>query len=138
VLRSISASHWALLQAAPPCLVRDGSFSHLVFDGSGFQIFGYFGQLGGPNSKLLDNFRRGDGFLQIATLSCQLPKITYVLHWYPPSCLDGDNPKYAADCLSNVYYTLFVIVLDCFDIFEDGISLIKRDHGSLQPANDVN
>jgi hypothetical protein len=49
VLRSISASHWALLQAAPPCLVQDGSFSHFVLNGSGLRIFGYFGQLGGPD-----------------------------------------------------------------------------------------
>ncbi len=85
MLRSISASHWALLQAAPPCLVRDGSFSHFVLNGLGFQIFGDLVQLRGPNSELLDNFRLGDGFLQIATLSCQLPKIAYVLHWHPPS-----------------------------------------------------
>jgi hypothetical protein len=81
----LSPRHWALLQAAPPRVVRAGSFSHFVLNGSGFQIFGDLVQLGGPNSELLDNFRLGDSFLQIATLSCQLPKIAYVLHWHPPS-----------------------------------------------------
>src|SRR6266853_1068142 len=57
-----------------------GSFSHFVLNGLGFQIFGDLVQLRGPNSELLDNFRLGDGLLQIATLSCQLPKIAYILH----------------------------------------------------------
>jgi hypothetical protein len=80
VLRSISASHWALLQAAPPCLVRDGSFSHLVLNGSGFQIFGYFGQLGGPDSELFDNFRFDRHLPQIATSPCEIPKVVCVVH----------------------------------------------------------
>jgi hypothetical protein len=125
VLRSISASHGLSCRRLFP-LVRDGSFSHFVFNRSGFQVFGDFVQLGGPNSELLDNFRRGGGFLQIATLSCQLPKIIYVFHWHPPSLPDA-NPKYLPDGLNHVYYTLFIIVLECFDIFEDGIALSSRE-----------
>jgi hypothetical protein len=38
-------------------LVRDRSFSHFVLNSSALQIFGHFGQLGGPDSELFDNFR---------------------------------------------------------------------------------
>jgi hypothetical protein len=80
VLRSISASHWALLQAAPPHLVRDGSFGHFVLNIAALRVFGYLGQLGGPNSELFDNFRFDRGLPQIATSPCQIPKIVCVVH----------------------------------------------------------
>ena len=74
VLRSISASHGLSCRRLFP-LVRDGSFSHFVFNRSGFQVFGDFVQLGGPNSELFDNFRFDLGLPQIATSPCQITKI---------------------------------------------------------------
>ena len=63
-----------------PSLVRNGSVSHLVLNGSGFQIFGYFGQLGGPDSELFDNFRFDRHLPQIATSPCEIPKVVCVVH----------------------------------------------------------
>ncbi len=80
MLRSRPSLTLGSLAGGAPCLVRDRLFSHFVLNSSALQIFRHFGQLGGPDSELFDNFRLDRCHLQISTSPCQSQKMDLVVH----------------------------------------------------------
>ena len=71
-----------------PAQSKTGIFSHFGLNSSRHRIFGHFGQLGGPDFELFDNFQLDRRLFQIATSLCQLQKIYRIFHKHPQSGSD--------------------------------------------------
>jgi Carbohydrate-binding module 48 (Isoamylase N-terminal domain) len=63
-----------------------------ALDGAALRLVGFVSEIDGPNPHLLDNFRIDRGLGQNAASSCELTKITGVLHTHTPK-LNLENAK---------------------------------------------